>query len=608
MAVDNSDQMSGSAESGEEKISNPFEMVQEIEKILAGDPDDREVGEDSIEFPLRDALALIPHRYVKDVDPEEIYGETVLVTPADLYEQLARGKVTVSLSQLAYYIPLHLIYHGALNQEETAVELPLKKVVKAVGLEQLKRRTPENFRMYDISVFDDPFKEGTASLTDDVGLVFDDEEEAGEASEPAALLLDDEPETLIDEHEDEVAIAAPESELPSEPAAPAEDAPALSARIVHEGSIGLTLSGLLRALPDGLAPEECEEAIVDVEVPDLLNQLRKGVVTMSLSALVDSLPDGILKNSGSIDRDAVVTLDLRETVKALGLEALKEQTPAAARSYDIEWMADPFEESDVKPDLEAVRVLKKEQKLSEAAAKPSVTETQPSPKVTVYQPTRDGDSEVEYYELPGNININAASADELMVLKGVGRHIADAIVAYRDKHHGFKSVFDLFKVDGIDEVRFRQMTGMKSEHKRRHRRKRLASMLRIPPASVGNLTVTAQAIARKSGFMGCLISDLDGLVLAQSGLNELADNLSAILPGMLGGITHGMNLAGLKISGTVTIAVSGQLYTIQAADNVILSAAHAENMVSESDLSFMRKVGRELAWLLSVRAYAGPMA
>jgi hypothetical protein len=68
-----------------------------------------------------------------------------------------------------------------------------------------------------------------------------------------------------------------------------------------------------------------------------------------------------------------------------------------------------------------------------------------------------------------------------------------------------------------------------------------------------------------------------------------------------------MELAGLNVTGTITISVEGQLYTVQGTDNVILLAAHAENMVGESDLSYIRKISRELAWLLSVRAYAGPI-
>lgn len=49
----------------------------------------------------------------------------------------------------------------------------------------------------------------------------------------------------------------------------------------------------------------------------------------------------------------------------------------------------------------------------------------------------------------GKININTASAAELALLPGVGKSIAEAIVAYRGKHGPFKSVAELDKVPGI---------------------------------------------------------------------------------------------------------------------------------------------------------------
>jgi competence ComEA-like helix-hairpin-helix protein len=639
---------------GEGLGANPFEMVQEIERILADDPEDREVSEDSVEFPLPDALELIPHRYLKEVDPEDVYGETVLVTPDNLFQQLAAGKVVVPLSKLAYYIPLHLIYHAALN-EETMVELPLKKVVKAVGLEELRRRTPGDFRLYDISVFDDPFKEGDASSFGDNGLVMDDEDSGGglvfddehpeDSADSAEEIPDEaaEPEAVV-ATEPEAAEPAPEEPEPEEPVVPSEEPEAAEQseetvpvepaeaheEVVEEkaavaasedkaeelpapltgdtSTVSYSLDALLRALPEGVASKEpAEDTSVELSVPDVLSQLKRGAVTMQLSDVVGALPESAIQDGAAPEGDGVVKLDLKQTVEGVGLDTLVAQTASDVRTYDIDWMADPFEEPDEKPDLEAVRSSKKEKKREKAEAAPPPEEAPAaSQKVTVYQPRAETDSELEYYELPGNVNINAATSDELMLLKGVGRHIADAIVAYGNEHGGFNSVFDLFKVEGIDEVRFRQMTGMKSGQKRRHRRKRLASMLKIPAAEVADPSAVAAAVSRKAGFEGCIISDSDGLVIAQSGLDGVADNFAAILPGMLGHIAHGMDVAGLEVTGTVSVAVEGSLYTVQSAENVIFSACHAANMVSEADLSFMRKVGRELAWLLSIRAYAGP--
>ncbi len=49
------------------------------------------------------------------------------------------------------------------------------------------------------------------------------------------------------------------------------------------------------------------------------------------------------------------------------------------------------------------------------------------------------------------VNINTASVDELMTLKGIGKVRAEAIVKYRKKHGAFKSISDLQNVNGIGE-------------------------------------------------------------------------------------------------------------------------------------------------------------
>ena len=49
------------------------------------------------------------------------------------------------------------------------------------------------------------------------------------------------------------------------------------------------------------------------------------------------------------------------------------------------------------------------------------------------------------------INLNTASPAELETLNGVGAAKAEAIVAYRSEHGGFKSVDELANVKGIGD-------------------------------------------------------------------------------------------------------------------------------------------------------------
>ena len=49
----------------------------------------------------------------------------------------------------------------------------------------------------------------------------------------------------------------------------------------------------------------------------------------------------------------------------------------------------------------------------------------------------------------GALNVNQATADELVTLDGIGPVYAERIVEYRSEHGGFESVQELTEVQGI---------------------------------------------------------------------------------------------------------------------------------------------------------------
>jgi len=63
-------------------------------------------------------------------------------------------------------------------------------------------------------------------------------------------------------------------------------------------------------------------------------------------------------------------------------------------------------------------------------------------------------------DTPGPINLNAATADQLDALPGVGPATAAAIVAYRRDHGPFSAVEQLLEVRGIGPSKFEQLRSL----------------------------------------------------------------------------------------------------------------------------------------------------
>ena len=55
------------------------------------------------------------------------------------------------------------------------------------------------------------------------------------------------------------------------------------------------------------------------------------------------------------------------------------------------------------------------------------------------------------------VNLNTATKEELMTLKGIGESKAEDIIRYREKSGGFKTIEDIMKISGIKEAGFQKI-------------------------------------------------------------------------------------------------------------------------------------------------------
>lgn len=55
------------------------------------------------------------------------------------------------------------------------------------------------------------------------------------------------------------------------------------------------------------------------------------------------------------------------------------------------------------------------------------------------------------------VNLNQASTEELIALKGIGPKMAERIIAYRKEHGPFKTVDQLVQVKGIGNAKFQKL-------------------------------------------------------------------------------------------------------------------------------------------------------
>jgi len=374
---------------------------------------------------------------------------------------------------------------------------------------------------------------------------------------------------------------------------------------------------------------------VDITMDDLFSQLSKGKATMSVARLALFVPAHLIEKEAFSDTTTMLTLPLPVIIKAVGLDKLKSHVAKKVRHYRIDDIEDPFAkifnrqagaESQGAPPAPAQPA---ESPAQAAAAEPPPTPAAPAPEPAVEvpppapapekaapaKPKRRPAAvlppeltapEIEFHELPGNVNVNTATEEELMTLTGVTERMAGHIVKYRETNGPFKSVFDLVKVPRFTRALFKEVTGMPFNPAHHHRRYKLALWLHVPVDKVTELPLLTAAIAGLPDFSGCVICDKEGLLLAQSKAEEYGENWGAVAASILTHVRESVHLLNIGGVDSISLGIKGNTVTIVSSGHTLLTVFHKGTKITAAQLGLVHRVQQEVSWLLTRRAYVGP--
>lgn len=200
------------------------------------------------------------------------------------------------------------------------------------------------------------------------------------------------------------------------------------------------------------------------------------------------------------------------------------------------------------------------------------------------------------------VDINSATVDELTGIPGVGSRRARDIIAHREAHGAFTSIYGLASVPGIGGRLFRQMTGL-SLTTGTDRHQVLLSLVGMAPQSRPSLTVLLGAIRQELGAAGCLLASVDGMPLAFT--SEIADSaaLYAAVSAQLFRRTgrYLSSLAGGDVS-CVSLPMIDPPLLVFGADAFFLVVAETKRSHTYKNTRRAQTIFEELAWLLGLRA------
>ncbi|MBT3286665.1 MAG: hypothetical protein HN849_34135 [Victivallales bacterium] len=203
---------------------------------------------------------------------------------------------------------------------------------------------------------------------------------------------------------------------------------------------------------------------------------------------------------------------------------------------------------------------------------------------------------------PRGVDVNSATAAELVALPGVGVTRAEGIVRWREENGPFTSIYDLASVPRIGPSLFRKMTGL-SLTAGGCRHEKLDSLLAVGAEDGALLKRLAVALVTQVGAVGCVLTDRQGLSLAKVGdMQENGDRYAALGSRYFLRTKRHLQQFVAQDADCLIIPGCAPPLLLLCAEDVVVVMALKTSHVPARRLAQVRKAMAEVAWLLGRRA------
>jgi competence ComEA-like helix-hairpin-helix protein len=509
-----------------------------------------------VELRFADIVKLAPQAFTAMENLPSIGDLELAVVVPNLYDQLAKGKVTTTLRNLTADVPSEHVSQYTLDHGEDIISLPLPMVIQAVQPNELKKRTTVKERDLGQNRLPDLFTAGkvkaaAAAAAAASGPLSAPPEERTTQARPAMSQADlAAAAEKIRNYKPMPKPAAP-APKPEEPAKAVETPPPPPAPKVEP------------------KPEPVVEKIVEEKKPE-------------------PMPEPVRVETPA---PAPEPAKVEEKPAPPKLEPEEEELVAAAEAISRQDTIIPTPEPVEAPAASAQDVFQEPPPAPHHASPPPVVvkvEEEAEPAFV------DAESKPGAVMCNG-IDINSADAEELVRrLNTVGRKLAEKIVSERTLGGNYKNLMDLARVPGIRGKKFERITGMPWRWELHRHRELILQLVGSDDTAVPDVRAVAARFKEMKAYLGCIIILEDGFVLASNWENTSGEALGAFAPQMFKKIGKYVNHLKLGSIRCLTFFTEDQPITIVRSGKIFFAAVHAPNNFGRKQVEVVQALAEEL--------------